>query len=81
MSKILCRWHVFPHKNMDESIGQTKRGKGAKLMVVIHSKGIPIGLKLISVMRESKLIEDVLTTNRVPRQGRDHENSFQNDLR
>jgi transposase len=51
-------------------IGKTKRGKGTKCMVVVDGEGVPLGTSIHSASpAEVKLVEQTLTTIKVPRAG------------
>jgi len=61
-----------PAKSGGEKVGLTKKGKGAKWMLVVDGNGLPLGFHLDSAnVAEVKLAEQTLDTIRVARpQGR-----------
>jgi len=57
-----------PAKNGGEQVGVTKKGKGAKWMLVVDGDGLPLGFHLDSAnVAEVKLAEQTLDTMRVAR--------------
>jgi transposase len=57
-----------PAKKGGEKVGLTKKGKGAKWMLVIDGNGLPLGFHLDSAsIAEVKLAEQTLETIKVPR--------------
>jgi Putative transposase of IS4/5 family (DUF4096)/Transposase DDE domain len=57
-----------PAKKRGDKVGLTKRGKGAKWMLVVDGNGLPLGFHLDSANRaEVKLAELTLDTIQVPR--------------
>lgn len=54
-----------PAKNGGENVGATKKGKGAKWMLVVDGNGLPLGFHLDSAkVAEIKLAEQTLDTAR-----------------
>lgn len=52
------RWHVFPSKKRGAEVGNTKRGKGTKIMLLIDGEGMPLGIDTESAnVAEVNLIE------------------------
>lgn len=60
-----------PAKKGGSRVGETKRGKGSKWMVVVDGQSIPLGGTISSASpAEVKLAEETLETIKVPRRGR-----------
>jgi transposase len=61
VERRICRWHVCLGKKGGEDVGPTKRGKGAKLMVLADGKGLPLAVTIASASpAEVCLIEPLL---------------------
>jgi transposase len=57
-----------PGEKRGTGVGQTKVGKGSKVMIIADGQGLPIGLHVDSARpHESRLAETTLATVRVPR--------------
>ena len=64
------RRHLLAGKKGGADIGKTKRGKGSKCMVVVDSKGIPLGVYIASASpAEVTLVPKTLATVAIPRRG------------
>ena len=65
------RRELHAREKRGDAIGNTKRGKGSKCMVVVDGEGIPIGATIHSASpAESKLIETTLDSISHPKRGR-----------
>ena len=70
MEGVVCGRDFRTSKKGGDAIGKTKRGKGTKFMVVVDGEGVPIGVSVHSASpAEITLIEETLSTIRVPRGG------------
>jgi transposase len=66
-----CGRQFCLRKKGGDGVGKTKRGKGSKWMVVVDGKGIPLGVRIVSATpAEVTLLEETMSTIRVPRKGR-----------
>jgi transposase len=65
------RWHVCLGKKGGPEVGNTKKGKGTKVMLLVDGEGLPLGVHLASANQaEVNLVEDLLdfsTTDRRPK--------------
>lgn len=63
--------HLLPGEKGGFAVGQTKRGKGTKAVVLADGEGIPLGVCVVSATpNEVTLAEPTLAAVRVPRAGR-----------
>lgn len=71
LGRSLSGRHVCGCQKGGSAVGKTRRGKGAKCMVVVDGNGIPVGAQLASAqLAECRLAESTLAAVKVPRQGR-----------
>lgn len=67
-TKALLDGSFAPAKNGGDKVGLTKKGKGAKWMMVVDGNGLPLGFHLDGANRaEVRLAEQTLDTIRVAR--------------
>lgn len=67
----LCRRELHAREKRGDAIGNTKRGKGSKCMVVVDGEGVPLGTTVHAASpAESQLIETTLDTITRPKPGR-----------
>lgn len=65
---MLCGWHVRDGEKGGDCVGNTKRGKGTKLMVLADGKGTPLGICVEAASpAEVKLLERTLDSVKVKR--------------
>ena len=58
---MLYLWHVCHRKKRDRRVGNTKRGKGSKVMAIADRSGLPLAIHLTSASpHEVTLVEDTL---------------------
>jgi hypothetical protein len=71
MGADVHRWLVRLGKKRGADVGNPRRGKGSKWMVVVDGQGIPLGIHVTSAsLAEVSLVDPTLKTIRVPRRGR-----------
>src|SRR5918992_5535380 len=68
---MLCRWQLCACEKGGPKVGQTKRGKGTKWMVLVDGAGTPLGAYLEAASpAEVTLLEQTLETVAVGRPGK-----------
>ena len=69
--RVVCRRNVFVSKKGGEKVGNTKRGKGTKIMVLADGHGLPLAIDTASASpHEVTLIEPLLEASVLPRKPR-----------
>ena len=59
------RWHVFPSKKGGAEVGNTKKGKGTKIMLMIDGEGIPLSAFITSASTAEVNTVETLIDNRL----------------
>lgn len=60
------RWHVFPRKKGGPEIGNTKKGKGTKIMLMIDGEGVPLSAFITSANQAEVNCIETLVDSRIP---------------